>query len=324
MSASESDDGSRTESDPAVRRWFLLDGSRTVVAGITAALVFLIVALVTRSSLVPLGDVQPLFYLFSSLLGGNITLITVVVSINQLLLSQELSTPGDLRSQMGSVIDYRRDVESGADQVSPAEPEEFLRFLYEGLDETARSLGDQDATALTPDVRDRLDTVVADLRERAQREEELLGESEASTFEVLSATLTTNYGREIVDLRRVKSEADGLDDEVTDAIDDVVERLENIDVARQYFKSVYVKEELASLSRILFYVGLPSLVAVGIGLLFLTASDGAAISESQLTIVVPILFTVGLLPICFLFAFVVRVATVTRRTAAKIPFTTPD
>lgn len=322
MPASEREDDDEPQSTSGFQRWLLLDGSRSAVAGVTALTVLLTTVLFGRSSLAPLEDVQPLFYLFSGLLGGNLTVITVVVSINQLLLSQELSTPGTLRSQMEGVIEYRRDAESGRDRVAPVEPEGFLRYLYDGMADQARELADAETAGLDRDASDQIRSIVAKLTDRAATVDDLLEESGTSTFEVLSVTLTTNYATEIMDLRQVKWNED-IDEDVADDIDEVVHHLENIDVARQYFKSVYLKEELAVLSRNLFYVGIPSVVAVGLGLLVLTASNGAAIPRSQLELLVPVLFTVGLLPLCFLFAFVLRVATVTQRTAAKIPFTTP-
>lgn len=49
--------------------------------------------LIELLDLVPLSDVQPTFYIFSGLIGENLALITVVVSLNQ---SRELQTPGEL------------------------------------------------------------------------------------------------------------------------------------------------------------------------------------------------------------------------------------
>ena len=37
----------------------------------------------------------------------------------------------------------------------------------------------------------------------------------------------------------------------------------------------------------------------------------------------PLIITIGLLPISLLFAFILRIATVSQRTAATLPFTTP-
>ncbi|WP_327050629.1 hypothetical protein [Halomicrococcus gelatinilyticus] len=41
-------------------------------------------------------------------------------------------------------------------------------------------------------------------------------------------------------------------------------------------------------------------------------------------VLLPVALTVGLLPLVILFSFIVRIATVTERTVATIPFTTPE
>jgi len=46
------------------------------------------------------------------------------------------------------------------------------------------------------------------------------------------------------------------------------------------------------------------------------------VSQPSLRILVPVTVTVGFAPISLLFAFIVRVATVTQRTVSTIPFTT--
>ena len=80
-----------------LREWFLLDGNRLVIAGGVVILIFGLLSVAEWTGLIPLTDTMPMFYLFSSLIGGNLTLITVVVSINQLLLSREFSSPGELQ-----------------------------------------------------------------------------------------------------------------------------------------------------------------------------------------------------------------------------------
>lgn len=92
------------------REWVLLDGHRFVVAGLVTVGFLAFVTAISVSRLAPLRRVQPFFYLFSGLLGGNITLVTVVVAINQLLLSRELNRPGDLRSQIEATVEFRQDV----------------------------------------------------------------------------------------------------------------------------------------------------------------------------------------------------------------------
>jgi hypothetical protein len=80
-----------------LREWFLLGGNRLVIAGGVVILIFGLLSVAEWTGLILLTETMPMFYLFSSLIGGNPTLITVVVSINQLLLSREFSSPGELQ-----------------------------------------------------------------------------------------------------------------------------------------------------------------------------------------------------------------------------------
>jgi hypothetical protein len=304
--------------------WVLLDGDRRLVTGIAAVVIFMFFTVITTSALAPLATVQPLLYVFGGLISGNLTVITVVVSINQLLLSREFKSPPELRSQIDGVIDYRADVEEAAGRVAPVDPLGFLRLLFENTRREAQRLGGL-ATTETGDERGAaIDEVVAEITEQADRVDSLLKRSETPTFDVLSVTLTTNYATDINRLRRIKSGGDEQPPaQVDEAIDTLVHQLQHIDIARQYFKSVYLQEELAQLSRALFYVGLPSVTLVAVGLLLMTAPADAIVSGPVLAVFVATVVTIGLLPITVLFAYILRIATVTQRTAATLPFTTP-
>lgn len=61
--------------------WFLLRGNRLVITGSVLVAVFGILVAAQRLGWVPLARDQPMFYVFSGLISGNLTLITVVVSI---------------------------------------------------------------------------------------------------------------------------------------------------------------------------------------------------------------------------------------------------
>jgi len=306
-----------------LREWFLLDGDRSYVAGIVAITVFAAFVALSVAGLAPYANKQPLYYAFSGLLSGNLTLITVVVAINQLLLSREFNTPGELESQMEGVVEYRSEVESITGRVAPVEPPGFLRLLVESTREQAQNLGGISVNEASDDVRDELDSIVSDVTAQADDVDRLLTESEQSTFKALATTLTTNYAPQIRRLHRIEHRrGDELPDDVADAIDGLVQRLKDVDVARQYFKTIYLQEELATLSRYLFYVGLVSVPVVVSGLLLLTDASGASVPTRYLPVLVPGMLTVGLTPLALLFAFIVRVATVTQRTVSTIPFTT--
>lgn len=306
-----------------VKEWFLLEGNRGAVAGATAVALFAVVVSASVSGLAPLTRGQPLFYAFSGLIGGNLTLITVVVAINQLLLSRELGTPGELRSQIEGVVDYRRDIEATAGGVPPVQPHGFLRYLFGNVRREAQRLGGLTVTEASGDVYDEIDQVVTDVTDHADNVDELLQESGISTFDVLWVTLATNYANEIYHLRQVQSRhGDGLPHHVSDSIDELVALLQDVDIARQYFKTIYLQEELAALSRVLFYVGLPAVVVTVVGLFVFTTPGGASVPRPYLPAAISAILTVGLLPATVLFAYVLRVATVAERTVAIIPFTT--
>lgn len=80
--------------------WILLSGNRGVVAVGFVSIFGVFFTLFELLAVVPLVNAQALFYAYSGLIAGNLMLVTVVVSINQLLLSRELQTPGELRNQM--------------------------------------------------------------------------------------------------------------------------------------------------------------------------------------------------------------------------------
>ncbi|MFC7141059.1 hypothetical protein ACFQMA_14640 [Halosimplex aquaticum] len=311
----------------AAQEWVLLDGRRVVVAGLVVAALFLAFTALSLSGLSPFDDAQPLFYVFGSLVSGNLTIITVVVSINQLLLSRELHTPHQLRSQIDGVIDYRKEVEDSAGQVAPVEPLGFLRLVYENTRREAQRLGGLSITEADDDTTEEVDAVVEDVTDHADRVDSLLRDGNPSTFHVLSTTLTTNHARDINRLRRIKwRHGDDLPDHVADGIDDLIDQLQNIDVARQYFKSIYLQNELATLSRYLFYTGLPSIATV-VGALFLFTAgsgNGSVVPASALPLLAAATVTVGLAPLAVLCSFILRTATVTQRTAATLPFTAPS
>jgi hypothetical protein len=109
-----------------------------------------------------------------------------------------------------------------------------------------------------------------------------------------------------------------------DSLDELCQRFQDIDIARQYFKSVYLKEELSALSRTLLIVGgVAELVAVVL-LLGFTGPIGAAVPRRVLLAFLPVAVAVCFLPLSVLTSVILRSATVTRRTAITLPFTTAE
>ncbi|MFC7007356.1 hypothetical protein [Halalkalicoccus salilacus] len=270
-------------------------------------------------------DLQALFYVYSGLITGNFTLITVVVSINQLLLSRELQTPGELRTQIENVIEYRRDVEGAADEIVPVQPLGFLRLLVEATREQAQRLGEFSRNDAVQAGGDELASEATRLTEQMDQIDTLLRESETGTINVLLTLLRTNYAQEINRLRMTKERfEEDLSPPIHDSIDEVIDRLQEIDVARQYFKAIYFQQELASLSRILLYVGLPAVAIATATLLVLTLPASEPEAIRHVDVLLPVSLAVGFLPLSILCSYILRTATVTNLTAATLPFTTPE
>lgn len=303
----------------------LLGANRSLVAVGIAVLFAGFFTALTTLPLVPLVDTQALFYAFSALTTGNLTLITVIVSINQLLLSRELKTPDEIRDQIESVLNYRTNIEEATNRIAPVKPLGFLRLLVEGTRQEAQRLGGFEQDSSGRSGHEEIDEIVTELTTEMDRIDELLVESGAGTFNVLSLMLASNYAEHINDLRTVRDRhRSDFPDEVHNSIEELVERLQQIDIARQYFKSIYMQQELASLSRVLLYAGLPA-VAIGIAtLLVLTVPSSEPAAIPYLRALLPVSLTVGLLPLSILTSFFLRTATVTRLTAATLPFTTPE
>ncbi|UPM45138.1 hypothetical protein [Halocatena salina] len=303
------------------REWILLDGNRFIIAVAVGVTVFIPIAGIEYVLETPFQNTQPLYYIFSSIITGNITLITVVVSINQLLLSRGFETPGELQSQLQSIIEYRSEVEEAADQIAPVQPLGFLRLLFENTRDKAQLIGD-DADEHSKSVANDIDELVTELTDHIDEIQEHLDQPEMNTFNVLSTTLTTNYARQINHARQIRSHYEGrLSETTTDALDQLIDRLQEIDIARQYFKTIYLQEELSSVSRLLLYAGLPAETVAIVFLVVLTSTP--AVTGSVLySLAFPLAVTVGIMPLALLFSYIIRIATVIQRTAATIPFTT--
>lgn len=306
------------------REWILLDGSRLAIAGGLAVGLYLAFVAVDIAGVV-LRRAQPLYYLFGGLISGNLTLITVVVTISQFLLSRELRSPNELRTEIDGVIDYRTDVEEAANRIAPVDPLGFLRLLFENTRMEAQKLGGLTINVVEDrDVAEELDDLVEQFTGHADEIDQILLGSDIDTFDVLSVTLTTNYARQINRIRQLRSRhGDHLSDDILQSTERLINRLQEIDIARQYFKAIYLQEELSELSRLLFYVGIPAETVVAFSLFTMTSGPDWSVLVNYHAVALPAVITVGFLPLIVLCSYVIRITTVTQRTAATIPFTTP-
>ena len=122
------------------------------------------------------------------------------------------------------------------------------------------------------------------------------------------------------EVRRLRGEFSDLDTAVATKLSRLEDLLAEIDIARQYLKTVVVERQLARLSRLLIYTGIPSVAVAALGIF--AYRDVAWLNLSNLLVVsiASVLVTFSLLPLAILSAYILRIATVARRTAVFGPF----
>lgn len=314
----------RADSSERVFEWAVIEGNRFSVAGaLLGAIVALLIVLLSVN-LFPREPGEPLYLLLSAFLGGNLTLITVVIAINQLVFSRELGSPGNLHQRTRNAVEYREEVQSVMDRdASPVMPGSFLLVLHEELGERAQQLRETIGDDAQRDLEREIDDLTGALRRDVRTVTKALDTPAADEqiFGAIAATLGTTQAEQLSDLARIETVyGDELSEEQAGILESIREHLLHIDVARKYFRTVYITKELSFLSRTLLYVGLPAqfLTAATLAVYDLAAIEAlpaAAIVGATLVALVACFA-----PLAILASFVLRLSWVAQRNATVMPF----
>jgi hypothetical protein len=312
-----------------VKLWILLDADRYLVAGLPLCLLFVVLLVLGAVDPAPLraaaNSKDPIETLFQALTTAIITGVTLVVSLNQLVLSQELGPLGDQRERMAGTVQFRNDVAEALDvPAAPPEPSAFLRSLVDGVGNRARRLGDLVDACDDEEIRGRVSEFADSLATNADGVTGALEGEQFGTFDVLSAALNFNYSWKIYEARRIENEYEAaLSEEALDALDALVETLRFFGPAREHIKTLYFQWELVNLSRGILLSAVPALIVSIAGVLYLDnpgTITGTFLGVDALVWVVVAAAAVSLVPFMLLFAYVLRIATVAKRTLSIGPF----
>lgn len=313
-------------SGQSVIKWFLLGANRMTVTGIlTIACFVLLTALGTLEF--PLqsmfGGTDSIETLFQTLIGVLITGTTLVVSINQLVLSQEFGSLGRQRERMDKSMTFRKDSEREFRWTGPPEPDRFLGTLVNTSVDRATAL--REAVEENPDrtLRKRVDQFVDRVSSSAEDIADELEHAQFGEFTVMRAALEYNYSWKIYVIRRVYWEhEESIDEEEKEAFDDVVDILELFGPAEEFFKAHYLQWELVNLSRRILFTGIPALIVSVVAAIYLKPG---VVSGSLLDIPVLIWLinggvTLALVPFFVFSAYVLRTASIAKESGAIGPF----
>jgi hypothetical protein len=329
MSADEAPDDRLREraKRSRLRSWLLFEADRLLVAVLVSTAVF--VVLVATGYLYPgareaIGGGDSVDTLFQGFLTATITGVTLVVTLNQLVLSQEFGAVGDQRERMEEAMQFREDVADAIEApVSPVRPSQFLRALVQVAGERASEFRDAVPSDVDDDVAEEVETLTGSLTENAERVSGGLDDARFGRFEVILSALDFNYSWKIFTARRLNERhGDSLTAESTEALERLIEVLLFFGPAREHFKTLYFQWDLIVLSRRILAASLPALlVSTGMILFFDAGAYGVAVFDvDTLVLVVSAAATVAVVPFVILLAYVMRIATVTRHTLSIGPF----
>jgi hypothetical protein len=242
--------------------------------------------------------------------------VTTVLTLNQLVLSQELGAVGDQRERMEGAMRFREDVGDTLGETPPAEPSAFLRVAVE---ETAhRAVAVREAAS---DPSDELERLLDSTEGSADGVLDRLVGATFGELDVVRAALGFNYSWKLYMVQRLLADED-CEEATADALADLSDALGLFDPAREQFNTLYFQFELIGLSRPVLYASIPSLVVTVLMLVFVDLSryTGALLGVDTGVLLLAAAVAVAIAPFALLLAYVLRIAIVTGRTLPIGPF----
>ncbi|SEO92509.1 hypothetical protein SAMN04487948_1086 [Halogranum amylolyticum] len=306
--------------------WLLLSVDRRVIVTGLAVVVFgtfmlfgILKPTLLRTAMETSDMVETVF---SGLVGAIITSTTLVVSINQLVLSQEIGSLGTQRSRMDTTMDFYQNTDELLGTTTPSEPAALLWKLIERTEERAVDLRDAVSENSNETLRDQVDEYVEDLRDNAETVYGELEDADFGTFTVVSPGLDFNYAKKMNDIRQLGEQYDDdLDREERRAFREMLEAVTMFGPVREYIKVLYIQWALVKLSRGILYTSVPALVVAGGVVVFVDASTftGTVLGLETMLWVVSAAFVVSITPFLVFIAYVLRLATLAKQTLTVGP-----
>ena len=302
--------------------WLLLGGNRMAVAVLLVAVVVVALYGGTQLGLLAVGPSSSAATAFASgLISGTVTLVTIALSINQLILSRVFGSPSGLSQKLQGTRDLRERVRGHAGEpAAPNDPAAFLDLLATTLTARADNLREVAAEAGRPAaVLDYADGIAA-------YGESIAGSVEEQTpiVDVLDVILGTEYAKNLTATEHLRNRyGEELSEATTDEVDAIEELLESVAVTRQFFKTLSLQQDFARLSRVVAYTGLLALLA-SVVLALVYRTNSVTIPVQFLPVVISLGIGVIFTPLCIFIAYVFRAATIARHTVSVGPFVPPE
>lgn len=308
-----------------VANWFLVTGHRLVVAGLLVALIFLLLAGLELWRPLTRRDVHSLYGMVRFLIVGNLSLIPIAVSVNQLIISRQLSNPSELQSQIEKTAEFRQTTLDTVDRrTAPATPKGFLAEVLDGTRRRVNDLADGIASVDDASARESIEELVCDLSNRLDSAEAVLDRSEMGVVTALETILHVDFAALLNETASVKrTHGDVIPDRMIETFDELIADLQRTNATRGYFKALFIKRELSELSRMLLYTSILGVLTPTLVRQLITELNNPTAIRSFIA-VIPLTYAAGLAPLTVLFAYMIRISVLTQQTNAVTPFSMPD
>lgn len=304
-----------------LRRWVLLEGSRMAVAG--ALLTFVYVALMSIGIIWPL-EMQVLLTETSTVetvlvafLSGIILLVSIVVSINSIVLSQDMTSVDEQEERIRGTGEFWQDVNDLTDTAeSPSNLRSFLEVVTTVITENAEEVT-RSADGLDPDLYEEVQEYADSVTGTVDHLHNLDG-TRGADFALLWTALEVKYGPLLDRTHVLQSQVqESHPESYNDSLNSLLEGFQLFAVGREYFKTMYYTREVSRLSRVLLIISLPIIVVTASAILAISADlfpNWWVLGLPPLHSFVATTFTIALLPYIVLTSFMLRLSTVAKRT----------
>jgi hypothetical protein len=303
--------------------WVLLEGDRrTVAACLVVAIVGIVGALVFAGVLAVGPNSSAATIFGSGLASGVVTLVTIALSINQLVLSRVFGSISTLTDRLDGARDLRQNVEALAGvPSSPNDPAGFLSMIATTLSDRASGLlAMSESTDWAPSTE--TTNALRDFVAYGKSIDAQL-ETNAKVTDVLGVVLGPEYAINMTAAHHLQNEYfASIPEEALAELRAIDELLEAIAVVRQFYKTIAIQQDFANLSRLIIYSGLIALLSA-ISLTLIYRTNSVTLPVSILPVVVSLGIGIIISPLALFVAYILRAATVARQTVSVGPFVPP-
>ncbi|GAA0683046.1 hypothetical protein ACFQDG_00460 [Natronoarchaeum mannanilyticum] len=316
----------------APERWVLLTGSRLLVSLVILLVIGLVFVTTAVLGLATVTTPSRVMWYLNGTVNGLLTLVPIAVGVNQIVLTHEFGSIQDLYQRRTDVTEFRERVEQYTeDPVTSSHASDLFATLLAAVSDTAaglhRECADSSGQAderpiegLDEHLTEEIDSISHSIHEEATRMNDELTGGDPNMLRTLLIVLEYDDSRDFDEVRRLRHEVSDTDEDVAEQLQRIEELLSEIDAARQYLKTVVVERQLAQLSRLLIYTGLFSVTVALLGIFTYRDIAGVTAPYALLVVAAGLLVVTTLLPLAILSAYILRVATIARQTAAFGPF----